>query len=758
MSHSNQTPNASPTLHRRPPCPAGPRLPAQKRSRTPARRPAADPATPDAQDSPGWLVTGLVGAGGLLGGSLFLALRRRRQAQFRARRPGRTIAPPPTVVTPVEKTLSTAGAQAIPTVTTLDAALRTLAQHRTSTGQAMPKLDAVEIRPGQLQLHLAEPCPAEQPWTAVDDRTWTLDTTSDLTTAGQLDTAEVPAPYPLLATLGEDDTGAVWLANLEQLGSLQLAGDPDYSDDFARYLVAEMAVAPWAQTVRVDCFGIAEQAVDIEPSRLHHHPIDDDTHLADRLADATATLQRARRHEVDVPTGRAGDLGGDSWPAWLILIGIGGSTPTATQLTSLASEQPGSIGTAVITTSDQTGAAVMRFTPQGRLQVPRWNLDLIPVGLTADEAQGCSVLLAACDTPDQPMPIDNNAEGWRAHCDQAGAPRPDTVLPRDLPVDELPESAHTVIAEPDQQVMQVAATTEQDLAQLAPWVPQQVAKAVEESDPTLDADLAAWRADNDLQPRLWLLGPITARTSRRGNPVAAKQRRAFYTELLTYLALHPNGATTDQLCDAFTIKPAMLRKYMGVVRDWLGNTTDGTKHLPEAGQSPAAAARGIGVYQLQGVLVDADLFRRLRQRGTTRGPEGLTDLRAALSLVTGEPFEGRRPAGWAWLADGDRIDHHLTCAIIDTAHLVTAASLAAGDLKAAREAATIGHRVAPYDDIPGLDLAAVLAAEGNQAGAHRVLTDEIGNRHSPAEAPQDLSPRSVKLATKPGWLKDGRVA
>ena len=79
-------------------------------------------------------------------------------------------------------------------------------------------------------------------------------------------------------------------------------------------------------------------------------------------------------------------------------------------------------------------------------------------------------------------------------------------------------------------------------------------KMVADADPTLDADLAAWRAGDCDLPRLTLLGPAWART----HGAALTKRRPFYTELLAYLATRPHGATPDEVADAIGISPEVV--------------------------------------------------------------------------------------------------------------------------------------------------------------------------------------------------------
>lgn len=706
----------------------------------------------DAEAPAPWVLVGLTGAGGVLAAGLLAALRQRRRAQFRARRPGRTIQAPTPELVPVEKTVMTEGRAATPNLLAIEQALRLLAV----SGEdrvAPPQLLAVQLLPGEVAVQLVEPVTLAHPWrpNAADGRRWLLAAGSH----EQESTAR--SAYPQLVSVGLDDDGATWLVNLEQLGTISLTGDPTYAADFARYLAAEIAVNPWARQVQLNCIGIAPEAVLLDPARIRHHRLEDPTPLNAAIAAAGATVDNCAAHNVTAATGRADDLGGDVWESWLVLVNGALSSTPLDQLLDLVGEHPARTGTAVVMVADTEpirGQGV-RLTGHGRVLIPTLGLDLIANGLTPAEAEGCARLLGHADQLDDvDMPTDGD-DGWREYCDAAGAIRDELVLPRGT--DPESEPGATVVPAPDTEILDVAATTAEDLQQLAPHVPDKVRAAVQYADPGLDADLAAWAAGT--RPHLRLLGPIQARTGTTGTPTVVAKRRAFYTELLAFLVLHPQGVTIDQVVDAFGSDATQMRVHLSKVRSWLGvDPTTGGNYLPDATKSPAGIARGMGIYQLIGVLADIDLFRRLRARGQARGPEGLSDLQAALALVTGEPFTGQRGRGWSWLADGVRIDQHMVCAVVDVAHTVAIAALHSGDLELARTSTEAALLAAPYEDTPRLDLAAVVAAEGDRQAAERILRDDVSNRADDGDAPDDLPERTADLVASPPWLKKGRVA
>lgn len=283
-------------------------------------------------------------------------------------------------------------------------------------------------------------------------------------------------------------------------------------------------------------------------------------------------------------------------------------------------------------------------------------------------------------------------------------------------------------------------------------MPTQVSRKIEAIDATLDDDLAQWVAQRCDRPRLSVLGASRLRVGPGGDPTATAKRRPYYTEIVSYLAT-THGATTEEVANAMRLGLDRVRKDINVLRNWLGdNPRTGHNFIPDAIHHPEAIRRGVGLYIVDDLLVDANLFRRLRIRAEARGAEGLPDLLAALRLVKGAPYEDLRIRGRAWLTD-KRPDRYLLCAIVDVAHLVTSIALEAGDLRQARAAAELALLVAPDETMPALDLAAVAAKQGRDDEAAALARSVVDWRDGSGDAPIELPERAERILRTHRWLE-----
>ena len=152
--------------------------------------------------------------------------------------------------------------------------------------------------------------------------------------------------------------------------------------------------------------------------------------------------------------------------------------------------------------------------------------------------------------------------------------------------------------------------------------------------------------------------------------------------------------------------------------------------------------------------MDAELFRRLRLRGVARGAPGIPDLRAALDLVTGVPFDRQRPGGYGWLVD-PALDHEYTAAIVDVAHLVATHHLAAGEPALAATAARVAILAGSSADTALLNLVAVSDCLGNTAEADAYIQRIMANHDAQVE--EDLPPRTAAVLHRRRWLQPQHV-
>ncbi len=677
--------------------------------------------------APGWLLPGLTGAGTVLAGLVLLAVRAHRNTQLRYRRPGQTIAHPPLGLRHVEKTALVAGAPLTATIGHLDRALRHLAATCADEGRALPSLATVTLARGSATLHLAHDDDLPAPWKG-GGREWS-------TRLGKsLPDRDVIPPYPQLVTVGQDATGGLHLVNLEHLSVVSLAGDSAATEALARHIAAELALNPWSVLVQVDLIGLGEELATLDPMRLRHH-----AHGEQTISSITRSLTAAL------------DAGSGDPEPYRAIITTGISTDEATaELASLLSAPSPRLGVALVSLGAPLPEATsIEVDRTGQLQASLLGLDLRAAGLTCEEAAACAAIVDVT-RESEPVPIptfDQAADGWRSLADHAGALREDLTDVRE----EGPAGEDSLLPASTDEYAEVAATTPEDVETLAPVVPERVRRTVEEADPTLDEDVADWFDSESERPKLTLLGPVNARAHGEVAPVITK-RKPYFVELFAFLALHPKGATGSFVADAFAVSPSRARTQLSVLRDWLGtDARTGRPHLPAASESRTYRETGVKTYQLQDVLIDVDLFRRLRARGEARGADGIEDLRTAMSLVEGIPFSLLREKGWSWLLDGERLHETIGCAIVDTAHILVIDALANGDLSKARDVAETACKAAPYDDICRLDLVKVAAAEGHEEAAERMLADDVFNRTDDHLPPIDLPERTGDVVRRQRW-------
>jgi len=739
------------------------------RQATPSPAAAPSPATAEQTLLPS--AVGFAGGGAVLAAGVFGALALTRRQQFRDRRPGRTIASTGPDLVPVERATVTIGGPAAAESARLHEVLRRVAATDVETLHAA----AVQLTGGNITIHLASPAALAGPWQSVDAAglVWMFPAAAETDLAGaDLDEVGAIAPYPTLVHIGSDATSS-WLLNLEQAGGLVLTGDSRRCLDLARVMAAQLGLTPWGDTVYTTLVGFGEELIDAAPERLRYAPPDRaQAALAAAVAFAVSTADYADRNDVDVVQGRRQAVLDEIWAPKVLIVAAdaatgaeggtheaaGPATPTLAGLLQLLQTRKGATGTAVVVvgaeqdTSPPAGTMVARLRADGTLSLPAVGLTVTAPGWDEDTARGVGMLLEHARTaPDEKVPDATGDQPWQTFSDAAGALRDELVQPRATPDvhDSTKPSTNCTLPLADQVYLDAAATTKADLQTLAPSVPADVRPKIEDADPSLDDDVADWLDQSSPRAKLQLLGPLTLNSDR-----PAPERAPFYAELTAYLATHQHGVSADQVATAFNLKASSARRYVMTVRGMLGtNPQTGLSYLPDANKSKAAKARGVNIYQITGLLVDADLFRRLRVRGQARGQHGIEDFVTALRLVTGEPFSQMRDGGGAWLIGGDRLDHHLTLAIVDVAHIVNTHALAAGDTDSARAAADIARLAAPYEETPRLDAAAVDAAEGRPDDVRRIVLDEVCNRSDDGWPPMELNERTKQiLAHHRDWL------
>jgi len=222
-----------------------------------------------------------------------------------------------------------------------------------------------------------------------------------------------------------------------------------------------------------------------------------------------------------------------------------------------------------------------------------------------------------------------------------------------------------------------------------------------------------------------VLGPVEVEGAER--PFG----RAWTLDLVVYLALHPNGATTDQWSTALwpdrLMAPASLHSTASAARRALGARPDGQDHLP----------RGHGRLQLApSVTTDWQAFQALA------GQDDPVQWRRALELVRGRPLDGIRSVDWAIL---EGLLPAMEASVVDTAERLGHVHLERRDPSGAEWAARRGLVVSPYDERLYRILLRSADLAGNPAGVEAVMAELVRLVAEDVEPDDAVHPETLSL-------------
>jgi hypothetical protein len=684
----------------------------------------------------------LEGGGALLAAGLVTTLAVRRRRQFRNRTLGRSIAATPLSLAEVERAVLATGPAGAADVAFLDHALRSLAQQVGDA--ALPDIAAVRIIADQLDLRLSQPYASAppQPW-QVDDTGfwWSVGLSDELP---HYDTSSL-APFPTLVTVGTGADGDRWLLDLSRAGAISLVGPDAAATDLGRFMVAELALNGWSDHLTVTMVGFGQELLGLNRQRLRY------------AAELAST--------VEVLTAAVGVEDAHPAPRVIVIHPAAADDDEALQrLLWAVRTLPGRAAVSVVLLADQNHTHQTRYQLElsgPRLQLAALGIDLTAQRLSAEQATSFAQLMeATAAVVDRATPAPAAARSWTPWVDEAGRLRPELVntgtaaatlnwsgptegatgirLSAVVPAAADEAEGSSLLPDADDAYLDRAATTLADIATLAPNVPAEVCAQL--SDDELDQDLRDWFAESTVRPRLRVLGPVRVRTS--GNDDAVAGRVGFYTELVTFLALGESASAATWWTSVAGTRPSSgasdQARALAMLGSWLGAD-------PASGQ----AFLQQDSHQINGLLTDVDLFRRLRLRGQARGADGLPDLIKALELVSGKPFSDRRLGGYGWLVELP-LDHLYTGMVVDVAHLVATRALAESDAALGRRAAEIALVAGSRDDVPLLDLVAVCSLQG-RLDEREDYVQAVMRNHD-AEVEEDLPPRTAEILRRRGWV------
>lgn len=242
--------------------------------------------------------------------------------------------------------------------------------------------------------------------------------------------------------------------------------------------------------------------------------------------------------------------------------------------------------------------------------------------------------------------------------------------------------------------------------------------------------------DDEPAVEVQVLGPVGVAGAAGEFP----RRKAL--ELVTYLALHRQGADADVVAEALwpdrLTSPRTLHGVSSLARRALGTSVGGRLLLPHATPD--------GLYQLDpDVSLDLERFEAWVAQARSVPPDVAAGyLRRALGLVRGRPFTVG--GGEYFWVHAEALMSAVVAAIADAAHQLAGLCLEAGDHRGAWWATQQGLLASPGNEQLYRDRMAAADRAGNPAGVEAVMDElcravEVG----PGRAHEALHPMTVEM-------------
>ncbi len=600
---------------------------------------------------------------GALAGAVLTSLGRLRHRQRQARRRGRRIALPaaPEVLAAEQRLRAAAPAEPLQT---LRDALAILEAGIVGAGHDLPDIVGLHVTPDVLEVLLSAPAadgpPA--PYSTSPGRQgmcWQLDLPAIVTVPGAAGGAPARGLaglachlLPGLITAGATTAGYL-LLDMESVLVMSCDGPSGLVDQVVTTIATELATGQWSGWYDLVLVGCGE--LDVLGRTEQCSTVDEAIDLLQGRC-AFVAQRIAERSPADVRDLRLAEPDNEDWGLTILISRAEPSAEQMTRLLQLAEDGPGGIAALVAgdpeATDGRMAPTVLQLAPDPEMpdgivaNVVPLQITVRPRALSATDYDAIGTLFAVAagldDVGRDEAPyLGYGAPPW---IPQAAALQPQPGS------DSLPRADDDIWTEPPERARH----------------PEHAVQAEQ-----VQAEHAAPEGAESRRLAVKILGPFTITGS-------AEQLQTKQAELVLALALAaPAGLSNSALrsllgADPDHPKPAdAVRQIITRTRRRLGLASDGQEWIIHAGN---------GQYILHpDVSLDWSQFRELVASGHA------DDLRAAVSLINGQPFTG----SYFWWIDIP-LAETVRAELVDAAETLAEFELTAGSARAAARAARAG--------------------------------------------------------------------